>query len=174
MGLAVGVGRGITEQLSWQLGLSGYFNTAIQSDGHVWRFALPEYDNFIYDYQIQSKRLMATGKLLGTVKQTIHPYVSGELGAGFNHASTYREMPLIFEEVPMAPFSNHTQTSFAWGLGVGVDVDINEKLRLGLGYQFADLGKASLGRSSAQLSQQTISLPHLYSQEIRFQLTAFI
>ena len=174
LGLGMGLERRLAEQLSWQLGLSGYFNTEMRSKGHVWQFALPEFDNFIYDYRIQSKRLMATGKLLGTVKQTIHPYVSGELGAGFNRASSYRETPLAFEEVPMAPFSDRTQTSFAWGVGVGVDVDINTGLRLGLGYQFADLGKASLGRSPAQLSQQTFRLPHLYSQEVRFQLTAFI
>jgi opacity protein-like surface antigen len=174
LGLGLGIERGRTEQLSWQLGLSGYFNTEVSSKGHVWQFALPEFDNFIYDYRIQSKRLMATGKLLGTVKQTIHPYVSGELGAGFNRASSYTETPLIIEAVPMAPFSSRTQTSFAWGVGAGVDVDINAGFRLGVGYQFADLGKASLGISPAQLTQQTLALPHLYSQEVRFHLTAFI
>lgn len=174
LGLGLGMERGLAEQLSWQLGLSGYFNTEVRSKGHVWQFALPEFDNFIYDYRIQSKRLMASGKLLGTVKQTLHPYLSGELGAGFNRTSSYTETPLIIEAVPMTPFSNRTQTSFAWGVGGGVDVDINAGLRLGLGYQFADLGKASLGRSPAQLTQQTLRLPHLYSQEVRFQLTAFI
>ncbi|WP_298627026.1 hypothetical protein [uncultured Legionella sp.] len=174
LGLGLGIERGLTEQLSWQLGLSGYFNTEVHSKGHVWQFALPEFDNFIYDYRIQSKRLMATGKLLGTVKQTIHPYLSCELGAGFNRTSAYTETPLIIEASPMAPFSDRTQTSFAWGVGAGVDVDINTMLRLGLGYQFANLGKASLGLSPTQLTQQTLGLPHLYSQEVRFQLTAFI
>lgn len=174
LGFGLGMERGLTEQLSWQLGLSGYFNTEVSSKGHVWQFALPEFDNFLYDYHMQSNRLMATGKLLGTVKQTIHPYVSGELGAGFNRASSYRETPLIEGVVPMAPFMSHTQTSLAWGLGAGVDVGINEKLRLGIGYQFANLGKASLGLSPAQFTQQTLRLPHLYSQEVRFQLTAFI
>lgn len=163
-----------TEQLSWQWGLSGYFNSQISSSGHVWQFAQPEFDNFIYGYTIQSKRVMATGKLLGTIKQTIHPYVSCELGAGFNRASAYKETSLIIEAVPMAPFSDRTHTSLAWGAGGGIDVNINATLRLGLGYQFANLGKTSLGVSPAQRTQQTLSLPHLYSQEVRFQLTAFI
>lgn len=174
MGLGLGIERGLTEQLSWQLGLSGYFNSQISSTGHVWQFALPEFDNFIYDYRIQSKRVMATGKLLGTLKQNIHPYVSGELGAGFNRASAYKETPLIVEAVAMAPFSGRTHTSLAWGAGGGIDVDISETLRLGLGYQFANLGKTSLGVSPAQFTQQTLSVSHLYSQEVRVQLTAFI
>lgn len=174
LGLGLGVEQSATEQLSWQLGLSGYFNTEVDSTGHVWQFTLPEFDNFIYNYRIQSKRLMVTGKLLGTVKQTIHPYLSGELGAGFNRANNYRETSLIIEAAPMLPFSDHTKTSLAWGIGLGVDVDLNTSLRLGLGYQFANLGKISLGPSPAQLTQQTLGLPHLYSQEVRLQLTAFI
>ncbi|WP_298624180.1 hypothetical protein [uncultured Legionella sp.] len=174
VGLTLGMERGFSEQLSWQLGLSGYFNTAIKSSGHVWQFALPEFDNFLYDYRIQSKRLMATGKVLATLKHTVHPYISGELGAGFNRARSYRETPLIIEAVPMVPFSNRTQASFAWGAGVGVDVDISTALRLGVGYHFADLGKASLGVSPVQFTQHTLSQPHLYSQEVCFQLTAFI
>lgn len=174
LGLGLGVEHGLTEQLSWQLGLSGYFNSNIRSTGHVWQFALPEFDNFIYDYTIQSKRVMATGKVLATIKQSIHPYVSCELGAGFNRTSAYKETPLIIEAVAMAPFSDRTHASLAWGVGGGIDVDINPTLRLGLGYQFANLGKTSLGASPAQFTQQSLRLPHLYSQEVRFQLTAFI
>lgn len=174
LGVGLGMERGLTKELFWQLGLSGYFNTAVSNTGRVWQFALPEFDNFIYDYHIKSNRLMATGKLLSTIKQSIHPFVSGELGAGFNRASSYRETPLISEAVPMAPFMNHTQTSLAWGAGAGIDVDINTGLRLGLGYQFANLGKASFSPSIAQSTQQTLQLAHLYSQEVRLQLTAFI
>ena len=68
-----------------------YGETQIITDGHVWQFALLEFDNFIYHYRIQTKRLMVTSKLLTTVKQLFHPYVAGEIGAGFNHASAYNE-----------------------------------------------------------------------------------
>lgn len=174
LGLTAGAEQRWTDTLSWQLGLSGYFNSEVNTTGHVWQFALPEYDNFTYHYRIQSKRLLASGKLLGTVKQALHPYVSAELGAAFNRASSYDEIALIEEMVPMAPFSNHTKTSLAWGVGAGLDVNINPAFRLGAGYQFADLGKVKLGRSPAQLTQQTLGLPHLYSHQLRFQLTAFI
>lgn len=174
LGLTLGLEQEITKTLSWQLGLSGYFNSKIQSTGHVWQFALPEFDNFRYNYQIQSNRLMTTGKLLSTAAGRFHPYVSGELGLGFNRASSYNETPLIIEAVPMPPFGEHKTTAFSWGVGAGVDININTRCRLGLGYQFANLGNVTLGRSPGQVTNQTLSLPHIYSQELRFQLTAFI
>ncbi len=174
LGFGVGVEGILTEQLSWQLGLSGYFSTEGTSHGRVWQFALPEFENFVYRYSVQSKQLMATGKLLSTMAGHFHPYVSGELGAGFNRARGYSETPLIVEAVPMAPFDNHTKTSFSWGIGVGLDVDIDKTSRLGIGYQFSDLGSARLGLSPAQQSTQSLSISHLYSHQIRFQLTALI
>jgi opacity protein-like surface antigen len=174
LGLAAGFEKALTHRLRYQLGLAGYFNTEVHPQGHVLQLALPEFDNFTYRYQIQSSRLMATGKLLGTVKQTLHPYLSAELGAAFNHAQGYNEMPLREEAVAMAPFSNHTNTSFSWGAGLGLDVDINANLRLGAGYQFIGLGKAQLGLSPAQETSQVLTTPHLYSHQLRFQLTALI
>jgi opacity protein-like surface antigen len=118
--------------------------------------------------------VVATGKLLSTVYERLHPYVSGELGAAFNAASSYHETPLIDEAVTIAPFSNRTQSSFAWGAGVGVDVDVNTNLRLGLGYQFVDLGKATLGLSPAQETHEHLGISNLYDHQLRFQLTALI
>lgn len=74
----------------------------------------------------------------------------------------------------MAPFTNHIQTSFAWGVGTGVDMDINANLRVGVGYQFVDFGKAQLGVSPAQQTSETLHVCDLYSQQVRFQVTALI
>lgn len=173
LGIAAGLElKTQSKVVAYQLGIAGYFNSEIENQGHVWQFGLPEFDNFTYHYRVKPARIMATSKLLGSFKERFHPYLSAELGAAFNRASAYEEVPLIEEAVPMAPFTTHTKSSFAWGAGAGLDMDIDNHLRLGAGYQFADLGKASFGRSAAQLTSQTINLNHLYSHQLRFQLTA--
>lgn len=143
--------------------------------GDVWQFALPEFDDLSYTYHIHHARVMASAKLLTTLIQpSLHPYVSGEIGAAFNQASGYKETPLEVGAIPTPPFSNHSQTSFAWGVGVGVDYNLNQQIRLGVGYQFADLGSASLGQTTAELTTQSITLPHLYANQLRFQLTILV
>lgn len=174
LGLTAGIEGRQLSHLFWQLGASGYFNTQVTTHGQVWQFGLPEFNNFTYRYQVQSSRIVATAKLLSTVKKRVHPYLSGELGASFNRASAYNEVPLLEEAYPMAPFRDHTHSSLAWGVGAGIDADITTMFRLGLGYQFADLGKAQLGVSPAQETQQVLNIPHLYSHQLRFQLTALI
>jgi opacity protein-like surface antigen len=174
VGFGFGLEREFRSNLSWQIGLAGYFNSAVKASGHRWEFGLPDFDNFTYKYQVKSSRAVVTGKLLGTYQEHYHPYMSGELGASFNRASGYSEKPLLDEEFPMEPFSAHTQTSFSWGLGLGVDRDICTVLRLGIGYQFVDLGRASLGRSPVQETHNTLSIPHLYDHQVRVQLTALI
>ena len=92
LGLGLGIERSYSEAFAWQVGLAGYFNSTVNSSGAVWQFGLPEFDNFRYQYQVQSKRLMATAKALANF-QGFHPYLSGEIGAGFNRASSYAEKP---------------------------------------------------------------------------------
>ncbi|RUR12059.1 outer membrane protein [Legionella sp. km772] len=174
LGLGLGLERAATDLLFWQLGVAAHFNTSVQAQGMVWQFGLPEFENFSYRYQVQSSRLVAEGKLLGTYQQKFHPYISGELGAGFNRSSTYREISLIESQLPIAPFRNNTHASFSWGVGLGVDVDLRSNLRLGAGYQFSDLGKAQLGLSPAQETGETLSIAHLYDNQLRIQLTALI
>lgn len=172
LGLGGGLEGHPSDRFFWQLGFSGFFNTSVTSTGEVWQFGLPGYHNFNYVYHIQSSRVVATGKVLSTFKQVIHPYVSGELGAAFNAASSYQEIPLSEDSVAMSPFAGHTRNSFSWGIGTGVDVDINAHLRIGIGYQFVDLGKTTLGLSPAQATFEQLGISNLYTHQARFQLTA--
>ncbi|MDP3269733.1 MAG: hypothetical protein Q8M40_11920 [Legionella sp.] len=175
---SLGIGLGIESIKSngyfWQLGISGYFNPEITSKGEVWQFTLPEYNNFLYSYETQYSRLVAAGKILGTIENTVHPYLSGEAGIALNRVSGYHETPLISEASPMSPYTNNMQSSFTWAVGAGIDVDLNVPVRLGIGYQFADLGKAVLGPSPAQVTRETLSINNSYSHQLRIQLTALI
>ena len=174
LGFGIGLEGRALPFLSWQAGVSGYWNTPLNREGDVWQFGLPEFNNFHYHYKIQSSRVMAIAKLLTNYRELLHPYISGELGAAFNRSRSYYEKPLIEEAVAMSPFSDHTQSSFAWGVGAGIDVDVGAHLRLGLGYQFADLGRAKLGLSPAEETKETLSNPNLYTHQARFQLTAVL
>ncbi|MFJ1268676.1 outer membrane protein [Legionella lytica] len=174
LGFGIGIEGRALPFLSWQAGVSGYWNTPLSREGDVWQFALPEFNNFHYHYKIQSSRVMAIAKLLTNYHECFHPYLSGELGAAFNRSRSYYEKPLIEEAVAMPPFSDHTQSSFAWGVGAGIDVDVWTHLRVGIGYQFADLGQAKLGLSPAEATKETLSNPNLYTHQLRFQLTAVL
>ncbi len=172
-GIFLGVERVVSERLAAQLGVVGYAGSNARSQGHVWQFAEPEFDNLTYLYYVQHSRLMLAGKLLSsfTNYQAIHPYFSWELGAALNRATGYREVSFTPGVAPMDPFANHSKYSFAYGVGFGVDYNLSQHIRLGTGYQFADLGAASLGMTSAESTAETLSLSHGYTNQLRFQLT---
>lgn len=175
-GLFLGFERAFSQRLQVQIGVSGYGDSNITPSGDVWQFALPVFDNLSYSYRIEHARAMVSGKVLTSLSkhQAIHPYLSGELGVAFNRASSYQEIPLTDGAVPMTPFANHTQNSFSYGVGLGVDYSVNPHLRIGAGYQFADLGRASLGITTAASTTETLSLPHLYTNQLRFQFTYLV
>lgn len=175
-GIFLGVEHPLTKTLTAQLGVAGYMNSKLTPQGHVWQFAEPAFDNLTYAYHIQHSRVMLAGKLLSSfaVHQAIHPYFSWEVGAAFNHASGYQETSFTSEVFPMEPFANHSQSSFAYGVGLGIDYYWNQHTRLGAGYQFANLGSVSLGVSPATTTAETLSIPHLYTNQLRFQLTFII
>ena len=173
-GSFLGMEWDVSERLQAQLGIAGYVNSHINIKGDVWQAALPVFDNLSYAYHIQSTRVMMSSKLLTSLDNCpqVHPYVSGEIGAASNRASHYQETPLIEGVLPIIPFVNHSEHSLAYGVGLGIDYNISTDLRLGIGYQFADLGSASLGITPDALTTQTLNVSHLYTNQLRFQLTA--
>ena len=172
----IGVEFTLTDKLSTQLGISGYVNSELTQQGHVWLFSVPQFDDLTYAYHVHHSRVMATGKILGTMFQyhAMHPYFSWEVGAAFNRVNGYQELSFTPSVSARAPFADHSQTSFVWGLGLGMDYNLSAHVRLGAGYQFADLGSASLGLTPAEATSQTLNLSHLYTNQLRFQLTYLI
>ncbi len=172
-GIFLGLERLITDELYADFGISGYADGQLTPKGDVWQFGLPEFSDLYYSYHIQHSRVMFTNKLLVSSLsfEGIHPYFSWEIGAAFNRASGYQETSLVDMAVPTAPFANHNQISFTWGVGVGLDYDINRHVRVGVGYQYADLGSASLGLTTAETTTETLVLSNLYTNQVRAQLT---
>ena len=172
-GVFIGFENDMTEKTLLQFGISGYLDQRINPKGNVWLFASPLFETLAYQYHVRHGRVVAEGKLLlKTPQNTLwHPYLSVNLGAAFNQASDYQETPLIAGAVPTQPFVGHTSTSFTYGLGAGFDFFMTHNLRLGMGYQFADFGAVSFGPTTAAITSQTLSFPHLYTNQVRFQLS---
>lgn len=170
-GLFLGREQSINPDFAVQLGFGAYTNAKIKPEGVVWQFDLPEFDNLNYRYHVSSQRLLVEMKLLNASFQPFHPYITANLGASRNKAHNYLETARIPEAVPPLPFEDKSTTSFSYGLGLGLDFDYSAHVRLGLGYQFADFGRLSFNPGAAQLTQESLSLPHLHNHQIRFQLS---
>ncbi|KTD61838.1 outer membrane protein [Legionella spiritensis] len=170
-GLFVGKEYWKTPYWGLQIGLGGYLDAATNVGGTIWQFGLPEFANLNYNYRIQSERLVVEGKVLTTLKQIIHPYLSGSLGISRNKAYSYEEKPLFSEAMPMVAFADNRQTSFTYSAGAGLEVALCRFLRLGAGYQYVRLGDFSLNPSPVQETGQSLSLSQADSHEIRIQLS---
>lgn len=170
----VGVEQVFSKKISIQFGASGYCDSSMTVRGDVWQFASPVFDDLSYSYHIHHARVMLATKLLATITFALRPYISGEIGAAFNQASGYQEIALELGAIPTPPFSNNSRTSVAWAVGSGVDYNITRQLRLGIGYQFANLGSVALGQTTAATTKQSLSLSHLYANQLRLQLTLLV
>ena len=172
-GIFVGIERGLTDKIRLQYGIAGYTDAALKPQGDVWLFGSPLFDTLAYQYNVRHSRVVTEGKFLFNThySETLLPYFSWSLGASFNKASAYKETPMIAGAVPTQPFNNHTQTALTWGVGAGIEALVSKNLRVGAGYQFADFGSVSLGPTPAASTSQTLSFPHLYANQLRFQLS---
>jgi len=171
-GLFLGIEYWKNPLLALQLGMGGYVYSSVNVSGSVLQFGMPQFSNFNYNYHIRSQRLVAEGKVLTTLQNWLHPYISGNVGMAADKAYGYRESPLASDNVPMLPFTNRSNPSFTYSVGAGFDLDISRSFRLGVGYQYDDLGKFLLGRSPAQSTNEVLNSQHLGSHEIKFQVTA--
>jgi opacity protein-like surface antigen len=158
---------------AWQLGAAYYQNlTPFQPTGLINQFGDPLYGNLNYNFNIQSRRYVFQTKLLYSVYDIWHPYVTGSAGEAVNRSYSYTEIPVTSADVPMqATFANKTVRSFTYSLGLGVEVDVSTHLRLGLGYSFVNLGRAGLGVIPQQDSTTTLKLNSLNTNEFMMQLS---
>lgn len=172
-GIFLGFEKPLKRKWLWQLGLSYYDNADYQVNGQVYQDGNSSMNNLGYTYGINSERLMAETKILGTLKKIIHPYVDVGIGAAFNASNGYSEFDISNGAgFPMSnPFANKTMDNFAYMVGFGIDADVTKILRMGLGYRFVDLGDSSLGTSSSQSGTSVIQNNHITSNEALIQIS---
>ena len=132
------------------LGVAVAINSSIGFGGDVWEDADPDFNNYFYHYRVRSTRVSLKGKLSKEMSMGIAPFVSASIGAAVNNARSYGEVAKIPEEVVPPPFRNRSTTQLTYALGIGLQKAIDEHVAVGIGYEYADLGSATLGRAFGQ------------------------
>ncbi|MDA8561825.1 hypothetical protein N9L02_01780 [Gammaproteobacteria bacterium] len=129
---------------------------------------------FPYQYEIIARQYLLESKILLDKNNRFHPYILGGIGASFNSASDYIANPGLITFTPQ--FENKTNISFSYSAGAGVDFDISKYARFGIGYRFAGLGNAKLGKGMINTAQITNSYgqENVNAQEAIAQITFII
>ncbi|MDF1759029.1 MAG: hypothetical protein P1U40_00675 [Coxiellaceae bacterium] len=160
-----------SNQVSLRSGLTIGFSDDIEVKGIINQFALPDFDNLNFRYNVQSFSAMATLGLCFLPNQQWQPYLNGSIGFSNNHTYNYQESPRNLSAVPMNPYGARSINSFAYSFGAGIMHQFSSLFSVGIGYQFANLGQAELGISPAQQTTQTPSLKHVMLQQILLNLS---
>lgn len=167
----IGIQKNLPKMLQGQLGLTVAVTSNAKLSGNIWDDADSTFNNYSYSYQVQHTHIAIKGKLLADRGYVVTPWVSGSLGVGFNNAHDFQNTPLISEAVTMPNFESNTQTSFTYTLGAGMQKVLNQHWQVGVGYEFADWGQSQLSRASGQTLSSGLSLNHLYTNGVLFNLT---
>ena len=166
-----GLQKKLSPILQGQLGLAVAATSNAVLSGHTWDDADPTFDNYTYGYNIQHTHLAIKGKLLADLSDWFTPWLSGSLGVGFNNAHRFNNTPLSFEAIPNSNFASHTETAFTYTVGAGLQRTLNTHWQVGVGYEFADWGKSQLNRASEQTLNKGLTLSHVYTNGVLFNLT---
>jgi opacity protein-like surface antigen len=182
--LMPGLGIGHTfdqfaQPINISLGLSGYYSNLGKVKGREYPFIDDGvFDSLNYQFYTRSIAAMVESRLI-YLFHGWQPYALIGMGAARNYLYHYSETPTIFAESAATspyPFANHTLTSFAYELGVGVQkqifADVKHRLQyyVSLDYRYMNLGKAELGASAVQASNDRIQITHLTTQALIFSL----
>jgi opacity protein-like surface antigen len=93
------------------------------------------------------------------------------VGAAWNEASDYTNIPKLEEAVASPNFSDHTTFAFSYTLGVGMQYEMNKHWQLGMGYEFSDWGRSHLGAAPGQSLGQGLGLSHFYTHALVLNFT---
>lgn len=124
---------------------------------------------YSYQYKVNHARIELKGKLIGNFFQPVQPYLSGSLGAAFNHSHDFNSTSLYPALYPSPWFAESTNVAFAYSLGTGLQMMLNPNWQVGLGYEWVDFGKSFLGQERLVLPKGP-RLTHLYTNELLFSL----
>ncbi len=167
----IGLQKPFSNMVWGQIGLAIAVTGDAPLSGVIWDDGDPEFANYNYSYQIQHSHVALKGKFFLDSNFPVVPWISASLGVGFNNASQFESTPIISEAVPTPDFSSHTQTTFTYTLGAGIQKIVDLHWQMGIGYEFADWGRSSLGHANGQTSNSGLTLNHLYTNGVLFNVT---
>lgn len=168
----LGVEKQLQNCTSYQIGLAVAVASPATMKGTISDDALPEFENYTYQYKLRHEHVAIKGKLLFTPPQKLLiPWISASLGLGLNQSTHFTNTPIIYEAIASPNFTNRQQTALSYTLGLGLQSQLTNNWQTGLGYEFADWGASGLDRASTQTMNSGLSRPHFYTNAILVNLT---
>ncbi len=142
--------------------------------GDVWQDASPNFSNFTYNYKVNQFRVAFKARVVETEPKYkfkgLQPYLSGEVGGGFNRSTGYYTTRTIDTAVLQPPFVSNTVSSVSYAFGAGLQGKVNSHFQVAVGYEFADWGKYQLGPANGQTTQARLGASNLYVNELQFSI----
>lgn len=155
-----------------QVGVEAVTTSDANLQGQIWDDANSAFNNYTYQYQVYHAGLGVKGKLISVRGfYGLLPWVSVSLGAGFNYANSFSNMPTISQAIANNNFTPNMETAFTYIVGAGLQKALTQNWQAGLGYEFSDWGKSQLGRAAGQTMSTGPVLNHLYTNSIQFNIT---
>lgn len=167
----LGIKKDLPYDLFTHIGIAGALTSQTSLSGQIWDDADAQFNNYTYGYHIQHSHVALKAKLFKDMNYAILPWISASIGIGFNYSNGFYNTGLISEAVPQNNFTSYTQTSFTYTLGAGIQKVLNHNWQAGIGYEFADWGQSHLNPAYGQTSGYGLSLDHLYTNGLMFNLT---
>lgn len=178
--LFLGLQQALMDPFDGQLGIAVATTSDATLRGNVWDDADPLFNDFTYSYHVSHSHVALKGKLIREANspspwfEGVKPYLSGSVGVGFNRASAFALTPLIFEAVPFPAFTSNSTTTFTYTVGAGIQRVISDNWQVGIGYEYADWGKSQLAIAPGQTMGSGLSINHLYTNGLMFNLTYLV
>ncbi|KTD64776.1 hypothetical protein Lspi_0943 [Legionella spiritensis] len=167
----LGLQKSLVRQFQGQIGVAVAATGDADLSGEIWDDADPQFNNYAYNYKLSHSHIALKGKLLAGQWNTLIPWISGSIGAGFNRAHEFHNRPTIFEALANPDFASHTKTAFTYTVGAGVQKVLNNHWQAGVGYEFADWGKSELYRAESQTLNSGLAMDHLRTNGLLFNIT---
>lgn len=120
-----------------------------KAKGTVDQYSLPQFQNYNYQYKVQSQQFLAVLKADLYRWCQLMPFLSVGAGFSLNNASNYAEQAVPGVTPRVSPgFKGQTNTYFSYMLGAGLDYIVLNNLWISLQYQYSDQGYAQTGAGS--------------------------
>lgn len=169
--LFLGGQRSLSSSLLGQFGLAFARSSYAGFSGSIWDDGEPEFNNYNYRYRVAHTHAALKAKVLSTQFSLLMPWISASVGLGVNEARGYSNTPRVCEAVHNPDFDDHAQAAFTYTLGVGVQRTIHANWQVGVGYEFSDWGKSHLGAADGQTLHQYLTMNHLQTNGVLFNIT---
>lgn len=121
--------------------------TSAHQTGKVLQFNMPNFENYNYDLNLMSTRLMADLDLdFHPIAQHYIPFIEAGIGAASTTVA-YNSDPIPPVDGPHFKIPKKTTWNFAYQAGAGMKYVVNPHFILSLHYLYANMGKADSGTS---------------------------